>query len=411
MDRKILLQNLADSLAERTGITKRKAEAFVRSFFEVTEEGLLADGLVKAKGFGTTKVVNVNGRESVNINTGERFQIEGHAKVTFTPDTPFRDLVNRPFAHFSTIVLDDDVDLEALNAVDALEPPVGEDADEEEEEQTPSPSAEVSLSLKAEEEQPEAEEEQPEAEEEQPEAEEEQPEAEDEQPEAEDEPENTPSTNEEQAPDDMQPIIIQNTVPAPPANNWWRIAFFTLIALLLAVASYFAGYYRVFCPCTDCETSTNAAPAKAAADNRGAASAQSTEATAPANDEQTNANDEQTNADDADQEADEANAATDAEAEAAAAPKEQAEPAQQKVGPTADELAAAKKYEQFDGDYLITGVLKTHEMAPGDNLYKLAKSVYGDKELARYIIRHNHFDNPDVLTIGQKIEIPRLTHK
>ena len=116
MDNKILLQDIADFLCYRSGITKREAEQFVRAFFEVIEQGLERDQYVKIKGFGTFKLVEVGQRESVNINTGERFQINGHTKVSFTPDTSLKDLVNRPFSHFQTVILNDETVIEELDA-------------------------------------------------------------------------------------------------------------------------------------------------------------------------------------------------------------------------------------------------------------------------------------------------------
>ena len=116
MDNKILLQDIADFLSRRSGITKREAEQFVRSFFDVIQQGLERDQYVKIKGFGTFKLVEVGQRESVNINTGERFQINGHTKVSFTPDTSLKDLVNRPFSHFQTVILNDETAIEELEA-------------------------------------------------------------------------------------------------------------------------------------------------------------------------------------------------------------------------------------------------------------------------------------------------------
>ena len=116
MDNKILLQDIADFLCYRSGITKREAEQFVRAFFEVIQQGLERDQYVKIKGFGTFKLVEVDQRESVNINTGERFQINGHTKVSFTPDTSLKDLVNRPFSHFQTVILNDETAIEELDA-------------------------------------------------------------------------------------------------------------------------------------------------------------------------------------------------------------------------------------------------------------------------------------------------------
>ena len=116
MDNKILLQDIADFLCYRSGITKREAEQFVRAFFEVIQQGLERDQYVKIKGFGTFKLVEVGQRESVNINTGERFQINGHTKVSFTPDTSLKDLVNRPFSHFQTVILNNETAIEELDA-------------------------------------------------------------------------------------------------------------------------------------------------------------------------------------------------------------------------------------------------------------------------------------------------------
>ena len=107
MEKKYTLQDLAALLAERESLPLKQAEDFVRSFFELTEEGLLKDSFVKVTGFGTFKLVEVSERESVNINTGERFQISGHNKISFTPDGTLRELVNRPFAHFTTVTLNE----------------------------------------------------------------------------------------------------------------------------------------------------------------------------------------------------------------------------------------------------------------------------------------------------------------
>lgn len=119
MEKKYTLQDVAALLAEREALTVGEAENFVRSFFELTEEGLLTDSFVKVTGFGTLKLVEVSERESVNINTGERFQISGHNKISFTPDSVLRELVNRPFAGFSTVTLNEntpEAELDAANS-------------------------------------------------------------------------------------------------------------------------------------------------------------------------------------------------------------------------------------------------------------------------------------------------------
>lgn len=133
-EKKFQLQDLAEQLAREQGISSQEALEFVRTFFELTEEGILKDSLVKVSGFGITKLVIVNERESVNIHTGERFQIGKHSKITFTPDNTLRDLVNSPFALLSTTTLYDDTPEEELDSV----PIIGDDfSDDSEDTLTP----------------------------------------------------------------------------------------------------------------------------------------------------------------------------------------------------------------------------------------------------------------------------------
>lgn len=142
MEKKYTLQDLAALLAERESLPLEQAEDFVRSFFELTEEGLLKDSFVKVTGFGTFKLVEVSERESVNINTGERFQISGHNKISFTPDGTLRELVNRPFAHFTTVTLNDKTPEAAL---EEAERPLAEESTESSatSSHTPLPTAEI----------------------------------------------------------------------------------------------------------------------------------------------------------------------------------------------------------------------------------------------------------------------------
>ena len=102
-------QDLATILVEKNGLEKKEAQRFVTAIFEVIQDGIDRDKLVKIKGLGTFKVVGVEARESVNVNTGERVMIDSHAKITFTPDTTMRELVNKPFSSFDTVVLNDGV--------------------------------------------------------------------------------------------------------------------------------------------------------------------------------------------------------------------------------------------------------------------------------------------------------------
>ena len=118
MEQKITQIELAARMAKRTGGTKQDSENFVRLFFETIREGLLQDKLVKVKGLGTFKLIEVSDRESVNVNTGERIRIVGHTKVTFTPDNTLRDQVNRPFAEFETVVLNESTSQQEMERID-----------------------------------------------------------------------------------------------------------------------------------------------------------------------------------------------------------------------------------------------------------------------------------------------------
>lgn len=111
----IKLHDFAARLAEKHSLSQEEVERFLSQMVHVMGEGLRSDKSLKIKGLGTFKVVSVNARESVDVNTGERIRIEGREKVSFTPETAMRDLVNKPFAQFETVVLNDGVDFEGEN--------------------------------------------------------------------------------------------------------------------------------------------------------------------------------------------------------------------------------------------------------------------------------------------------------
>lgn len=131
---KVTIQDIAVILSERHGLTKKDASGFVGALFDVVRQALERDRIVKIKGFGTFKIIDVDARESVNVNTGERVLIEGHNKITFTPDALMKELVNKPFSQFETVVLNEGVDFEdTLKTVESLsdEIPLEEAASEE----------------------------------------------------------------------------------------------------------------------------------------------------------------------------------------------------------------------------------------------------------------------------------------
>ena len=112
---KISLNDLAQRLAEKSGISLQDAELFIRKMFDVANEGLQSDKLVKMKWLGTFKVMAVKDRESVDVSTGERIIIEGRDKISFTPDNILKEIVNKPFAQFETVVVNDGVDFDEID--------------------------------------------------------------------------------------------------------------------------------------------------------------------------------------------------------------------------------------------------------------------------------------------------------
>ena len=131
---------LAQKLAEKTGISQQDAELFIRKMFDVVNEGLQADKQVKMKWLGTFKVTSVKDRESVDVNTGERIVIEGRDKISFTPDTILKEIINKPFAQFETVVVNDGVEFDEIDRkFEAEEDLLAENQQMDEAEEIPEP--------------------------------------------------------------------------------------------------------------------------------------------------------------------------------------------------------------------------------------------------------------------------------
>lgn len=328
MEKRILLQELSEMLAAREKLTKKKAETFAKAFFEIIETGLDKDKFVKIKGFGTFKMVSVSERESVNVSTGERFQISGHTKISFTPDAELRDLINKPFAHFQTVILNEGTDTADFDKIDALhqeeeavaeEAEVVEQTEKTENEQTvPITKAENIVATPL---QP-TKEEKVEAEQEELNETQTFPEASTEDTESAEAPVEEPTTlptpsfeeiaqqeetlseettevntaealaptpeevsttqeeaseealagNEEAIPEpstaDNDMEEAKSSITAQPSEtNWWKVAALTLLVALLMVISYFTGYFRVFGSCSTPFPTTEVATDSLAADS------------------------------------------------------------------------------------------------------------------------------------------------
>ena len=123
---KVTIQEIASKLIAQNGLSKKEATLFINMMFDTIREALEREKMVKVKGLGIFKIIDVESRESVNVNTGERVLIEGHNKITFTPDALMKELVNKPFSQFETVVLNDGVDFNEAKEEEASEVEDGE---------------------------------------------------------------------------------------------------------------------------------------------------------------------------------------------------------------------------------------------------------------------------------------------
>ena len=145
---KFSLNTLGKLLADKSGLSQVEAELFIRKMFDVCNQGLDADKQVKIKWLGTFKIQATKDRESINVNTGERFTIEGRDKLTFMPDNILKEIVNKPFAQFETVVVHDGVDFDEIDEKFGEEQPESAptqviDFLDEEETATPNPEVVV----------------------------------------------------------------------------------------------------------------------------------------------------------------------------------------------------------------------------------------------------------------------------
>ena len=398
-------------------LDKKTCEAFARTLFEVVEEALLSDKFVKVKGFGTFKLVAVSDRESVNINTGERFQIEGHTKVSFIPDNTLKEEINRPFAHFETIDLSDETEQAELDAIDAaaaeeaLENEEAEETVEEVAEEMPAdePTEEVVEEEVMEEVPEEVLKEEPVEETEEPmeepvatepqtivtaEKKEEEP-AKAEEPAADTTLESKknpePEAEEQEEAPTALPVSYEYTEQPPRRPfNWWKAigVFFFVLALMLL--SYFAGYYRLLCPCIiGLPEWTEPQPVQPAAKVQPAKTAPAKPQPAPAETTAPKISGNTLNPENTEQP--EPRKSKPAKPEPAPR-KQQSAPAEVAPAPPADTTVATQP----------------HTVARGETLYSIARKYYGSDKYVNVIIRHNRIKNPNNIEKGTTLQIPIL---
>lgn len=403
MSNKLSIQDLASAYAEKSGTDQKSALAFVKTVFEIVEEFISTDKVVKIKGFGTFKLISVSDRESVNVNTGERIVIAGHTKLSFTPDASLRDAVNRPFADFETTPINENTSIEAMEKLpshnEAL--PSEDSSEGYAEDQNLVVVEETVLEEPSSPESPTSYDESVEtvasAEDERV--------GEDLQVETKEEAMPV-ETNDEAMPvetkEEVLPVIpvhkpnddnpsypmseepIADPVPgkAGKSHAW----LYTIITLLLMAVSYVGGHYQILNNIsidlytethsdapqekeTSPEETDNALPSEEMADTlqNDTSAVDSTLAPSPA---------------------------------VPAAPQE-------------DPAEIAKYFPQVPGgEYWIVGDAGyVHHMQVGETLYRIARKELGDQNLVRYLIVFNKFEDPNIIHTGDPIRIPKLVKK
>lgn len=378
---KCLLQDLAERLTTRSNIPQKQTDSFLKLFFEMIEEVLHKESIVKIKGFGTFKLVTVDKRESINVNTGERIAINSHSKIVFTPENSLKEYINRPFAHFQTVVLNEGTDIAEMENIDDIdeenELPLTSDEDDNsfeastiQEETEPSSSAvpdsisakpddnidaEVSVRTTEIEETP------------------------------------TATTCSEQPIDIGTTIHTESEVPPPYPSaskddepnehketrhtpNWWKYISLSFIVLLLMMLSYIAGYFRILCPCDYLSGWNIPQPTpipKLTPDTIYIVR------TVPVFEDTVK--------------------------------KIKEEMPEKEIRPVKAEEKPETKYKQLkNGKYTIVGTIRQYTISKGETIRDIALAEYGSKGFTEYIIVHNQLKDPDLIMAGQKINLPRL---
>lgn len=404
MDNKLSILDLAAILADSYGMDAKTSQTFVKTVFEIVEEFIAKDKLVKIKGFGTFKLINVSDRESVNVNTGERIVIAGHSKLTFTPDSALKDAVNRPFADFETTTLNEGTSIEEMERLpmpnstisepnqtedpqpldDVLDNPLldiqEESADYTEDslqnDDTTVNSDEIAIPITEEVDNNSTESVVMEV--------------------------DKPTTLESNVTKKDEPVSYVNLqdkdnsaypmsseteiAPSAPSKRRFSSILYVLITIILMVLSYICGHYQVFnmldFSISD-DTSTEEPPL---------VEVQNQEPEKEINLIDTIPSDTIL--------LDSLQSSSLDNSQLASAPDE-------------DYEEIAKYFPQVpNGDYLIIGDAgKVHHMQVGETLYRIARKELGSQDLIHYLIIFNNFEDPNIIHTGDPIRIPKLIHK
>ena len=366
---RITIQEVAKVLTEKNNLDQRAANNFATELFAIIQERLQQGETVKVKGLGTFKIIDVEARESVSVRTGERVVIDGHSKVSFVPDTTMKELVNRPFSQFETVVLNDGIDFEDMKEETAEAAADDEDVSVAEE----SENHELGNHGDGNHVIPEPAEEQP-AEEEQPAAEEEQP-------------------VEEQPAEELEPEkpmpLLKIAEPEPEEKPWGRWLLMALAVVALMAASAFGGYYfrglqqtQMLAADTIIVTDTvfmSDTLAAVAEETEEAEAPQSVEAPQPAESPQ--------------------------KPEAPQKPEVKPEPA-----PDIHDPYAAKDARVRLGAYRIVGTAQEVTVQAGQTFYGICRAYLGP-DMECYVEVYNNLPPNAQVKAGQKIKIPKLQLK
>ena len=399
---KISIQDLSSVLVEKRGLSKKDASNFISEMFDIVQQELEKEKIVKIKGLGTFKIIDVDDRESVNVNTGERVLIEGHGKITFTPDSLMKELVNKPFSQFETVVLNDGVEFEdpkeevvepqdtngdpsSMALVDfglgnvkadlSSFPVIGDDVKKEEIGDTPSeeaPAEETPADDKIAEEP------------------------------AKQEPVVEESATEEPASDEIrdEDVVYDDEEETSGSKSW----LWMLIGCVVGLAcGYLLGNYFPFINSESSQPQEKVAPAKSIVKKPVAPAVKDSTATV----EQPTAESEKP--------------AVESEKPAAKSEKPVAEPekpaqkteaASSSADPTAELSAkyAAKDRRVQLGAYHIVGTAKVVKAKEGETLGKISRRYLGP-DMECYLEVYNDLKANDVLKAGQEVKIPKLVWK
>lgn len=424
---KVTIQEVATKLTVQNGLSKKDAVNFTNKVFDFIREALERDKSVKVKGLGTFKIIDVDSRESVNVNTGERVLIEGHNKITFTPDVLMKELVNKPFSQFETIVLNEGVDFkdpseqelageaaeneaESMPLVDFVSEEAGNGKSPDE---IPANMKPIDLGEKVESEpvvqEPVAETPVVPA-----------PTVEPEQPVAQDSlegPDALMSSEEPEEPADREPVeeeessVEEDAYSDDEESSGDKSWILWLLACLLALGiGYLLGNYFPFRNQTASEENVapqveKTIPAKPAVQSQPVAE--------PVKDEQKEADAEKA-------EVEEPEAPTPSEVPEQAEIQKQPEPQKQPEAQKKSEVKAPaevkpEKYEAMDarvrtGAYRIVGLNYKEVVREGDNIQRIAKRTLGP-DMECYIEVFNDLKANSPLKAGQEINIPKLVLK